>query len=199
MAYPNRTNRLNTILKFLSCLQHHLKEWGSTLLPWITIVSIPVGGWWAYHNFSITDEGEWNPVISISAEVLPYDGNELLVVHVRPKNIGKVPVKLFGKNKGDISVSLAELPSGHTIGRIQDDELKVINKIESLVAENSGEYGLEPGVEYDDVQYFIVPEPKPKTTKYYVVSTELSWPNVGNPADGYVVAASTVVKVDSKI
>ena len=173
-----------------------MKEWGGAVLPWITILSIPIGGWWAYHNFRITATPEWNPSISVSAEVLPYDGKKLVVVHVRPKNIGKVPITLFGKDNGDISVTLKAMPVTHAAGRILDKELSAVDEIKSLVAENDGEYGLQPGVEYDDVQYFVVP--KPQATKYYVVSVELDWPYEGKASDAYNVDSSVVVKVEPK-
>ena len=180
-------------MKYLEGLQHHLKEWGSTLLPWVTIVSIFIGGLWAYHKFSITDEAEWNPSIRVSAEAMPYADKELLVIHVRPKNIGKVPISLLGRNKGDISISLNEFPPDHAIGRIKDEELTAVAKIESLVAENSGSYVLEPGVEYNDVQYFVVQ--KAKMTEYFVVSAELNWPYKGAPESADTVDASTVITV----
>ncbi len=177
----------------MECLQKHLKEWGGALLPWVTIVSIFVGGWWAYHNFSITDTAEWNPEIRISVEVLPYDSNSsLLVVHVKPKNIGKVPIALYGGDKGgDISVEVSSIPSKHDTGRINESELTKVEEIKSLVENNNGEYSLEPGVEYDDLQYFVVPK-----GRLYVINAQLEWPYEGeNPDDGYAVDASTVVTV----
>ena len=177
----------------MECLQKQLKGWGSALLPWMTIISIPIAGWWTYHNFSITDTPEWNPEIRVSADVLPYGSNlSLLVVHVKPKNIGKVPISLYGGVKGgDISVKVSSMPSKHGLGRIIESELTKVEEIASLVKENSGEYSLEPGVEYDDLQYFVVPK-----DKAYLVNAQLDWPYDGeNPDDGYRVNASTVVPV----
>ena len=176
-------------------VQKQLKDWGSALLPWVTITSIFIGGWWAYHNFSITDTAEWNPGIMVSVDVLPYgsDSNSsLLVVHVKPKNIGKVPISLYGGVKGgDISVEVSSMPSKHGQGRISENELTQIEEIKSLVDDNNGEYSLEPGVEYDDLQYFIVPK-----GRLYVINAQLKWPYEGkNPDDGYAVYASTVVLV----
>lgn len=185
---------LERILKFIWGGIRLLPSKGTIILPWVTIISIPVGGWWAYHNFSITDTDAWNPEVSVAAEVLPYNEKELIVVHVRPKNIGKVPIRLLGESKGDISVSLGELPTNHAIGRINDSEITDITEIKSLVSENSGEYDLEPGVEYDDVQYFVAP--KPKVTKYYVATVELDFPYTGKADEGYAVYASTVIKVE---
>lgn len=175
------------------CLQKHLKEWGGALLPWVTIVSIFVGGWWAHHNFSITDTAEWNPEIRVSAEVLPYDVNSsLLVVHVKPKNIGKVPIELHGGVKGgDIIVKVSSMPSKHGMGRINENELANVVEIKGYVEEFGGDYLLEPGVEYDDLHYFIVPK-----NKLYVVNAELDLPNDGkNLKDRDEVDVSTVVRI----
>lgn len=155
----------------IESLQKQLKEWGSALLPWVTIISIPIGGWWAYHNFSITDTAEWNPEIRVSADVLPYDSNSsLLVVHVKPKNIGKVPIELQGGVKGgDISLTVSLIPSKHILGRVNEAELTKVDEIKSFVKELRGDYALEPGVEYDDLKYFVVSK-----DKLYVVSAQFN-------------------------
>lgn len=38
------------------------KDWSELILKWLTIIAIPIGAWWTYHNFSITDTAELNPV-----------------------------------------------------------------------------------------------------------------------------------------
>jgi hypothetical protein len=77
------------------------------------------------------------------------------------------------------------------LGRINDSELAKVEEIKSLVKENNGEYTLEPGVAYDDLQYFVVPK-----DRLYVVDAQLDWPYEGNnPEDGYNVDASAVVLV----
>lgn len=82
------------------------KDWIDLAFKLVSLIAIPIGGWWAFHNFSITDTDKWNPKIAVSAEVLPYDAqSSLLVVHVKPKNIGKVPINLYGGNNGDISLT----------------------------------------------------------------------------------------------
>jgi hypothetical protein len=177
----------------MECLQKHLKEWGGALLPWVTIVSIFVGGWWAYHNFSITDTAEWNPEIRVSAKVLPYDSKTcLLAVHVKPKNIGKVPISLHGGTKGgDISLKVSAMPSKHGLGRINENELTKTEEIKSFVKELRGDYILEPGVEYDDLKYFILLK-----DGLYDVNAKMDLPYDGeNPDDGDEVDSSTVVKV----
>lgn len=169
------------------------KDWGDVLLKCMTIIAIPVGGWWAYYNFSITDTAELNPVISVSADVLPYDAqNALLVVHLKPKNVGKVPVELAGgKIGGDISLTIRVLTSGIKAGRVEEGKLPKQAALDSLVAENSGDYIIEPSVEYDDVRAFVVPK-----GKTYFVNAELTLPNKGGkPDDEESVDSSVVVEV----
>jgi hypothetical protein len=177
----------------LESLQKYLKEWGSALLPWVTIVSILVGGWWAYHNFSITDTAEWNPEIRVSTDVLPYDSNSsLLIVHVKPKNIGNVPIELHGGVKGgDISVRVLLMPTKHGLGRIDQSQLtKVenIDEVKNFVKEFGGEYTLEPGVEYDDLLYFVVPK-----DRLYVVCAKLNLPQETESLDDENEVDATVV------
>jgi hypothetical protein len=152
------------------------KDWSDVVLKWVTIIAIAVGGWWAYYNFSITDTAEINPVISVSADVLPYDAqNALLVAHIKPENVGKVPVELTGgKTGGDISLTIRVLTSGIKLGRVEEDKLPQQAALDSLVAENSGDYIIEPGVKYDDVRAFVVPK-----GKTYFVNAELTLPNEG--------------------
>jgi hypothetical protein len=172
------------------------KDWGDVLLKWITIIAIPVGGWWAYYNFSITDSAEANPVISVSADVLPYDEhNALLVAHLKPKNVGKVPIELTGgKIGGDISLTIRVLTSDIKPGRIEEGKLPEQASIVSLVAENSGDYIIEPNVEYDDVRAFIVPK-----GNTYFVNGVLTLPNPsGKSEDEALVDSSFVIEVKKR-
>ena len=55
-----------------------LKPWADLLLTFVSLVAIPVTGWWAYHNFSLEDTHEANPNINVTAEVMPYDDERRL-------------------------------------------------------------------------------------------------------------------------
>ena len=169
------------------------KDWSDLLLKWVTIIAIPIGGWWAYHNYSIADTAELNPIISVSAEELPYDSNSsLLVAHIKPDNIGVVPVVLEGgKNSGDISITISKLPSGLTQGRVEEKNFLKQWEIKSMVAENDGSYIIEPHAKYDDVRIFVVPK-----GQTYVVQTEMILPNEsGNSEDDQSVDSTFVIEI----
>jgi hypothetical protein len=164
-----------------------LKLWLEFALTCCSLIAIPVAGWWAYNNFTNEDTDEASPNITVSAEVLPYDADRrLLVVHVKPKNAGRVPVELDGGAKGDIDVFVKTFPAGLDSGRVNQDKLPVAFSARNIVSKYKG-YDMEPGIDYDEVETFIVPK---ATT--YLVYTEMD--NFEEP--DIEVDASTVVKVD---
>lgn len=88
-------------------------------------------------------------------------------------------------------LTISTVPQGLKPGRINEEKLPTAYEIKSYAAENSGEYDMEPGVDYDDVSSFIVPK-----GNTYLISTELDWPYHGrNPNNGYNVDASCLVQV----
>jgi hypothetical protein len=156
------------------------------VLTCVSVVAIPVAGYWAYHNFTVEDTHAVNPNIAVSAEVLPYDADKsLLVVHVKPRNPGKVPIKL---KEGDIDVLVETIPPGLCKGHV-DDELGVRMFSDGADIIGSGDsYTMEPGVEYDEVQLFVVPK-----GQTYLVNAAMFGFTEDPAAD---VNDSAVVKVD---
>ncbi|MGP8439943.1 hypothetical protein ACT2FY_32250 [Paraburkholderia fungorum] len=153
-------------------------------------MAIPIGGWWVYSNFTAEDTHEANPNITVSAEVQPYDDTRrLLVVHVKPKNLGKVPIELHGGNKGDIDVLVKTFPAGLANGRVDQDKLPVAFKALGIISKYSGGYVMEPGIDYDEIQTFIVPK-----GATYLVYTDMDYFDSGHPDDE--VDDSVVAKVD---
>ena len=164
-----------------------IKAGAEFALTCVSIVAIPIAGWWAYNNFTNEDTDEPSPNITVSAEVLPYDTDtRLLVVHVKPKNVGKVPVELDGGPKGDIDVFVKTFPANLGSGPIDQSKLPVAFSARNIVSRFKG-YDMEPGIDYDEVETFIVPK---ATT--YLVYTEMD--NFEGP--DIEVDASAVVKVD---
>ncbi|WP_157658346.1 hypothetical protein [Burkholderia ubonensis] len=136
-----------------------VKLWADLALTCASLIAIPVAGWWAYHNFSVEDTHEANPNISVSADVLPYDDDRrLLVVHIRPKNAGKVPIELDGGKKGDIDVEVKVLPAKLPAGRIDAGKLPVRFPARNIVSRFDGGYVIEPGIDYDEIETFVVPK-----------------------------------------
>ncbi|MFL9898562.1 hypothetical protein PQR71_10390 [Paraburkholderia fungorum] len=124
-----------------------------------SLIALPVAGWWAYHNFSVEDTHATNPNLSVSADVLPYDDDRrLLVVHVRPKNAGKVPIELDGGKNGDIDVEVKVLPPKLPNGHLDPDKLPVKFSAPNIVSVYKGGYVMEPGIDYDEIETFVVPK-----------------------------------------
>lgn len=147
-----------------------MKPWVDFVLTCMSLIAIPVAGWWAYHNFTVEDTHERNPNISVSADVLPYDDDHrLLVVHIRPKNVGKVPIELNGGKKGDIDVAIKALPSKLSNGYIDFEKLPPQFPILHIVSNFKGGYVLEPGIDYDEVETYVV-----KNNTTYVVYAEIN-------------------------
>jgi hypothetical protein len=165
------------------------KTWAEFLLAVVSIVAIPVAAWWAYTNFTEEDTHALNPNITVSAETLPYDDDRsILVVHSRPKNVGKVPFVLFDEQlnpKGYLSITIKSYPDGLSNGIADGDALPTVFEAKN-VAPTYGAYILEPGIDYDELHTFIVPN-----GKTYMIQTQIG----GYEGDAEVDAAC-VVKVD---
>ncbi len=167
-----------------------VKTWAEIVFACVSTVAIPIGGWWVYSNFTAEDSHEANPNITVSAEVQPYDNTRrLLVVHVRPKNPGKVPIELDGGKKGDIDVLVKTFPAGLASGRVDQDKLPTSFKAQNIVSKYEGGYVMEPGIDYDEIETFIVPK-----GQTYLVYAEMDHFDSKQPDDE--VDASAVVKVD---
>ncbi len=119
-------------------------------LKCVTIIAIVVGGIWAAGTFLLFRSEVENVNLTLSTQQIPYGELKLLVIHVRPKNLGKVlssPVT-YRVQVEEIS---GGLPQGSVIER---SSLKPIESVDMLRNHPDG-YEMEPGVEYDDVE--IVP------------------------------------------
>ncbi|MGG1944692.1 hypothetical protein AB1286_07775 [Trinickia sp. NRRL B-1857] len=136
-----------------------VKTWAELALTCGSLIALPVGAYWVVHNFSVEDTHEANPNISVTADVMPYDGDRrLLLVHVRPKNAGKVPIELDGGKEGDIKITVGELPATLPDGPVDADKLPVQFSVPNFVERYSGGYVMEPGIAYDELVPFVVPK-----------------------------------------
>lgn len=129
------------------------RDWVDLILKVMSILAIIVAGSWAIYQFEITETNASNIQLTISTEVLKYSGNNrLLLIHVHPKNIGKVLVspKL-------LTVTVSDLPINLKPGVIELAKLNERYKTDILDRFKGG-YDLEPGVEYDEVVVLIVPK-----------------------------------------
>jgi hypothetical protein len=132
-----------------------LKDWSDIALKWISSLGIVAAGAWAYFNWSSADTNAANVELRLTADTSPYGaGCNLLAVHVRPKNIGKVLVQ---PGKQGIRVSVAEVPRGLPVGAVAAKQLVPLAEEKDLTKRFKDGYEMEPGVEYDELVLFVVP------------------------------------------
>jgi len=148
-------------------------EIADLVLKCVTIVAIVVGGVW----FVIQRADVENLSLGVTAESVEYRGDlRLLVIHVKPKNIGKVLVE-----PATFRLVVRKIPLGLPEGKIV--ELAPIEPMTSfdLLRHDRDGYEMEPNVEYDDVEVVVVPK-----NIVVHVEAELGF------QDGSVVLARTV-------
>jgi hypothetical protein len=80
----------------------------------------------------------------------------LVIVYVKPKNIGKVPIEIAGDG---ITLTLKEIPKDAKVGHIDMEKIPTTLNLPNLVKKYEG-YLLEPGVTFNEVETFILPHGK---------------------------------------
>jgi hypothetical protein len=127
------------------------KDWVDLILKAMSIAAIIAAGVWALYQFKISDADAWNIQLTVTTEVLKYSkDSKILLIHARPKNIGKVPVV-----PEHLWVTVKDIPTGLNLGAIDLKNLKERYKADILSGYPDG-YELEPGVEYDEIVALIV-------------------------------------------
>lgn len=135
----------------------------ASLTDWLfkvaSIIAIAIGGWWTYHIFDVTAVEESNLTLSISTDIIDYqDSLKLLVIHTRPKNLGKIPVEIGGKKAGGFHVSIKKLEKNIQGGQwLEAEKLAEFKKVNILRHHPDG-YVIEPDGNYDEVE--AIPLPK---------------------------------------
>jgi len=134
----------------------HIAIWTEYADFWakvLTSVAIIAGGSWTLYLTGITSVFESNIELSITTEVLPYtDSLRLLVVHVRPKNVGKVTVEIGGRRAGKFRVSVKSLPENTVAGQwIAAESTPMLTEVDILRHHPDG-YAIEPAGGYDEVE-----------------------------------------------
>lgn len=131
------------------------RDWADLVLKAVSVVAIIAGGSWAYYQFRVTETNASNIQLTISTEVVKYsDENRLLLIHIKPKNIGKV---LVTPGKDGLVLTVRKLPDDYKPGAVDLAKLSEVHKVDVLKKYPEG-YELEPGVEYDEVDALIVPK-----------------------------------------
>jgi hypothetical protein len=118
------------------------------------VVAVVIAGIWTYHLRESTGEAELNPELWVSAESVAYDHDlRLLIVRIREKNVGKVPISL---SADALSLSVKRIPEGLKQGFLDmDKQPPVFNRKRLLKQYEEGDY-LGVGAEFEDVAELLV-------------------------------------------
>ncbi len=141
-----------------------IRDWTDLFLKILSIAAIIVGGIWAYYQFSVARTDIDNIQITVSTEQKQY-GKEtrLLLIHIKPKNIGKSLVEL---GKTGFVVTVRSIPDNLKQGVIDLEKAPKTYEIDLMERFKDG-YEMEPGVEYDEVVALVAP----KNTIYSIKAT----------------------------
>jgi len=131
------------------------RDWADLLLKSISVLALILGGGWAYYQFSITDTTASNIQLFVSTEYQPYsDDSRLLLIHVKPENIGKVSVE---PGKDGFVVIVRSIAPNAGPGVLDLEKMPEVYKVNLMERFPKG-YELEPGVKYDEVLALVVPK-----------------------------------------
>ncbi|ALS65509.1 hypothetical protein EGJ54_24510 [Pandoraea apista] len=134
---------------------------------WAQVLAVGGTAAWAIFTFNLFGTSTITPTLKVSASVLPYDtDHRLLVVRVKPGNVGRVPLDISDQ---PMSIAIKEIPAGHETGYVNRDDLKPLYVAQNIIGRYKGGYELDPGVEFDEVEPFVVP-----AGRTYVVEATLS-------------------------
>jgi hypothetical protein len=117
------------------------------------IAAVVIAGIWAYRTHVLSGEEDLVPEVWVSAQVAAYSQvARLLVVHIRERNVGKVPLEL----KPDAMIlTVKRVPDSHAPGYINMDKQPVLFEEKRLLGGEDGPY-ISPGAEQEDVVAFVV-------------------------------------------
>jgi hypothetical protein len=143
--------------KWLEANRANIASWSQAISTIVQVIAVCIAGYWTYHLHVVTGETDENVNVSVEATSLPYysKAQRLLIVHMRPKNVGKVPVT-YNKND-DARVVVKLIPDDHPAGAVDMDKLPVAYEKKDLFGRYGDEYEIDPGIEYDEVITFVVP------------------------------------------
>jgi hypothetical protein len=153
-------------------------------LKWATILGIVAAGAWAFLNFWLMRLDVPNLVLTPSTETIPYTDNlRLLVIHIKPKNIGKV---VFEPGKKGFHLLIKKLPKSAKYGELLEFAKAKTFKTVDLLRNDPDGYTLEPGAEYDEVESLVA-----SAGDIFYIEAELWWSN-----DQDSVMSKIVVRVN---
>lgn len=153
-----------------------LLSWLEPLSKLAQVVAVVIAGWWAWHLHETTSEAEEHVEVRVSTEVVNYHKtDQLLVVHIREKNVGKVPVHL----KPDaLLLTVKKIPESFAIGYIDTDTVvPVLFEVRDIFKRYGKEVWLDAGVEFQDVATFVVKPGLYHTEAKIILGEKEDWVN----------------------
>lgn len=131
-------------------------DWLAKALGCIAIV---VGGWWTYSLFISAGDGIPHLVLHMRSEVLGAGTDRLLVLHIVPKNVGKIPLESAPR----FDVCINPLPEVMATGTVVEPQQRLDTgkqqcrwQINVLRRYTDG-YFVDPGTDYEEVEAIALP------------------------------------------
>lgn len=137
------------------------RDLADLLFKGLSMCAILIVGLWGAYQFWITDWAADSVQLAIASESLPYSANtQLLLVHVKAKNLSKVRVT---PGKKGMVIMIRNIPSEAKEGIIDLERQPKFYRATRFADGTE----LEAGVEYDEVLALLAP----KNTLYSVKAT----------------------------
>jgi hypothetical protein len=129
------------------------REFLEPLAKLAQLVAVVIVGIWTYHIYQTTGEGEVNPEVWVSTQTFSYSKDaRLLLVRIRQKNVGKIPVSLASDA---LLLTVKKIPEGFKVGPVDLDKLAPVFHMNAFESYEGG-VELNPGAEYEDIAEFVV-------------------------------------------
>jgi hypothetical protein len=153
--------------------------WADFVFNVFSCLAIVIAGVWAAYQFRLFRAAEQNIEIKVAAEFVKYSAElRMLVIHARPKNIGKITV---WPHKGGSCCDRSGDSARTRVGKGRPKSAELVLSTKLLDDEDL----LEPGVEYHEATALVVP-----SGAMYVVRAEMDL------GDDQEVDDTTVVRID---
>jgi hypothetical protein len=177
------------VRKWLEANRANIATWSQAISTIVQVIAVCIAGYWTYHLHVVTGETDENVNVSVEATSLPYSkAQRLLIVHFRPKNVGKVPVTY--DKEDDARVVVKQIPDDHAAGAVDLDKLPVAYERRNLFARYGEPYEIDPGIEFDELATFVVP---PGT---YHVEGIIGSPNNKELRLDETIGGQTVIRIE---
>ena len=131
------------------------RDWLDLLLKSLLTLALVGGGVWACYQFWTARTAAANVQILVSTRYQQFsDETRLLLIHAKPKNLGKANVQ---PGKDGVVVTVRSIAPNAGAGVLDLEKMREVYKV-NLTDRFPDDYPLVPGVEYDEVLALIVPK-----------------------------------------